>query len=547
MQNQEQQEHKIFLPTAAYARLSVENSGHETDETLQTQVTLVHEYIRNHPDLQLVDTYIDNGFSGMDFDRPEFERLMQDVRSGRIQCIVVRDLSRFGRDYLETGHYLETIFPRLNVRFIAVTDNFDSNSKEDMESLAVPIKNMVNGLYAKDISKKLVAINEMKRQKGEALAGFPPFGFLRSEDGTAYVIDENTAPYIRVLYQWFLLGNSKPEIIERLDLLNAPCPKERKRVNSKSNDGQWYTSSISRYLQNPAYVGDLALGKTKSAKYKGMGITPVDKENWVIHKNRHEPIILRDDFQAVQEIFNQNKRIHSESWAKSEEQRSEAKNHFSGMVYCGCCRKRMTFERRSRAKETKLQCLFVCKTRKGTSPCSYHNMQQDLLMILVMDQIRNLIQAMCDRKHLIEILMEPNSEKSISVSIQKKIGSLSYRIAQTEERKVTLYEDFAEGLLEEDEYQYMKEHYILEKQKLENELQEVMQKQHGIEKKAQVFMEQVNHLEQYLDCREFNEELVKELVSTIYVGMDNTIEIKFKCKDYFRELMEYMKGITDEE
>ena len=159
----------VLLRTAAYGRLSVENGGDETDDTLQTQMTMLYQYIDNHPDLELEDSYSDNGYSGTSFDRPEFVRLMDDVRSGKIQCIVVKDLSRFGRDYLETGYYLETLFPHLNVRFIAITDDFDSIREEDRNSLAIPIKNMVNAMYAKDISKKICASRMAQRKTADVM------------------------------------------------------------------------------------------------------------------------------------------------------------------------------------------------------------------------------------------------------------------------------------------------------------------------------------------------------------------------------------------
>lgn len=155
-----------LLRTAAYGRLSVEN---ETGESLQTQMSMLYQYIDNHDDLQLEDSYSDNGYSGTNFDRPEFVRLMDDVRSGKIECIVVKDLSRFGRDYLETGYYIETLFPHLNVRFIAVTDDFDSIREEDRSSLSVPIKNMVNAMYAKDISKKICAAREVIKNKADSM------------------------------------------------------------------------------------------------------------------------------------------------------------------------------------------------------------------------------------------------------------------------------------------------------------------------------------------------------------------------------------------
>ena len=155
-----------LLDTAAYIRLSVENGGNETDETLVVQQMLVERFIEEHPDLRLEEVYIDNGFTGTNFERPGFMRLMEDIRSGKVQCIVVKDLSRFGRDYLETGYYLETILPKLNVRFIAITDDYDSSRKEDRENISVPIKNMVNAMYAKDMSKKILAAKEAQKRNG---------------------------------------------------------------------------------------------------------------------------------------------------------------------------------------------------------------------------------------------------------------------------------------------------------------------------------------------------------------------------------------------
>ena len=188
---------ETLIATGAYARLSVEN---ETDDTLQTQITMLHSYITNHPELELTDTYIDNGYSGTNFDRPEFIRLMDDVRSGRISCIVVKDLSRFGRDYLETGYYLETLFPHLNVRFIAVTDNFDSFREGDLNSLSVPLKNMVNTMYAKDISRKQCAAAKIRAKRERAMPnGTAPYGYRFTEDKTGYIEDPLTAPYVRMI------------------------------------------------------------------------------------------------------------------------------------------------------------------------------------------------------------------------------------------------------------------------------------------------------------------------------------------------------------
>ena len=229
-----QQNEKELLRTAAYARLSVENGGHETEDSLHTQILQIHNYIRENPELTLTDTYADNGFTGTRFDRPEFERMMQDVRTGKIQCIVVKDLSRFGRDYIETGSYLETIFPMLHVRFIAINDDFDNIRQSDVDSLAVPIKNMVNSLYAKDISKKISLSYQMRREKGIPTSWCTPYGYQLNQQGNKLEATED-AKWVKLIYQWYLAGVSTNEIARRLEFLEVARPNER--LNRKLHEG----------------------------------------------------------------------------------------------------------------------------------------------------------------------------------------------------------------------------------------------------------------------------------------------------------------------
>lgn len=252
-----------LLRTAAYARLSSENSGHETEDTLNTQILQIHNYIKEHPELTLTDTYVDNGFTGTNFDRPEFERMMQDVRTGKIQCIVVKDLSRFGRDYIETGNYLETIFPMLHIRFIAINDDFDNIRQSDVDSLAVPIKNMVNSLYAKDISKKIGLIYQMRREKGIPTSWCVPYGYRMNEQKSQYEVADE-AKYVKLIYQWYLMGLSTNEIARRLEFLEVPRPNEH--LNRRLHEGhdttfnKWHSSSVLRILDlvNNMYSRDIA-------------------------------------------------------------------------------------------------------------------------------------------------------------------------------------------------------------------------------------------------------------------------------------------------
>lgn len=543
-------QNRAVLRTGAYARLSLENGGNETDDSLKTQIKLVHDYIAEHPDLILADTYVDNGYTGTNFNRPEFERMMQDVCSGKIQCIVVKDLSRFGRDYLETGHYLETIFPRMNVRFIAVTDNFDNSRKEDVESLAVPIKNMVNSLYAKDISRKVTAYFDAQWKKKDApLISLPPYGYRLSEDKTRFVPDEETARTIRVIYHWLLDGLSMIEIANRLKLMGLPSPARWHQSNGRrvgKSIGEWTSQAVRRVVTEQEYTGDLIQHKTEKSLDKGFSVRAVDREDWIVRKDYHEPVILREDFELAQQIIEKNTREHYEDCDRNAEDRAMLPNYFRGMVYCACCRKKMVIVRRQHSDITGKHSIYTCKNKEAACPNMFQPYQMKWLMIVVMDQIHAFIKVSCDRKKLLKDMMSSNNDANAFASMKKKAASLAVRIADSEERKEKLYIDYTEGVLDKEEYQFMKEHYISEKQEMETKLQDVMDQLHQLEKKAQNFMNLANHLEEYLDCREFNPELVKELVDKIYIGKDNTLEIQFKCADVYMELAECMEAITDE-
>lgn len=544
-----QQNEKELLRTAAYARLSVENGGHETEDSLHTQILQIHNYIRENPELTLTDTYADNGFTGTRFDRPEFERMMQDIRTGKIQCIVVKDLSRFGRDYIETGSYLETIFPMLHVRFIAINDDFDNIRQSDVDSLAVPIKNMVNSLYAKDISKKISLSYQMRREKGIPTSWCTPYGYQLNQQGNKFEATED-AKWVKLIYQWYLAGVSTNEIARRLEFLEVARPNER--LNRKLHEGddptynKWHPSTVLRILNSSAYIGELVSGKTQTASYKGIGLHPVEKKEWHIVENAHEAIILKSDFEKVQARREQNKEKRERAMARSKATREKCYNHLSGMVYCGCCRRNMTFERRvhGTVKETHYG-VFICKRKKNTTPCAYHAVPEKMLMMVAMDQIHHLVSTMCEEEKLVKDMMRGSNLDSAR-SIKMKENSILFRIQEAEERRLRLYEDYKAEILDEDEYSQLKEHYIAEKQRLEHELQKQRQRALELEKRIKICDAQMERMRGILNQNEFDEELVHELIKRIYVGMDNSVEVEFKCGDPYQEVLAIMSEVQNE-
>lgn len=538
-----------LLRTAAYARLSSENSGHETEDTLNTQILQIHSYIKEHPGLTLTDTYVDNGFTGTNFDRPEFERMMQDVRTGKIQCIMVKDLSRFGRDYIETGNYLETIFPMLHIRFIAINDDFDNIRQSDVDSLAVPIKNMVNSLYAKDISKKIGLSYQMRREKGIPTSWCVPYGYRMNEQKSQYEVADE-AKYVKLIYQWYLMGVSTNEIARRLEFLEVPRPNEH--LNRRLHEGhdttfnKWHSSSVLRILDSQVYIGNLVTGKTRTASYKGIGLHPVDKGEWHIVENAHEAIILKSDFEIVQEKRNRNKEKRNNAMARSEQVRAECRNHFAGMVFCGCCRRSMTFVRQvHKTEEESYFGVFQCKRKKGTTPCSYHTVPEKMLMMVAMKQIHHLVSTMCEEEKMVKEMLN-NGGLDSTRSIKVKENSIAFRIQETEERRLRLYEDYKAEILDEEEYSRLKEHYIAEKQRLEHELQKQRQRSLELEKRMRICDEQMERMRAILNQKEFDEELVHELIKKIYVGIDNSVEIEFKCSDPYQEVLAFVAEVQNE-
>ena len=533
-----------LLDTAAYIRLSVENGGNETDETLVVQQMLVERFIEEHPDLRLEEVYIDNEFTGTNFERPGFMRLMEDIRSGKVQCIVVKDLSRFGRDYLETGYYLETILPKLNVRFIAITDDYDSSRKEDRENISVPIKNMVNAMYAKDMSKKILAAKEAQKRNGNITLSKVAFGYVRSEDKIRQVVDETVAPVVRMIFQWTLLGVSKREIADRLNLLGIATPgqkEKRKIARVPLEETKWNGGTVRKILENPTYTGDIVTGKLKQSLYKGVKQYRTVPEEWDVQKDMHTPLVARDDYEELQESREEIHKVTKKRQSRCMKDREKYQDSFPGMVRCGECGNVMYFRRYTHNYITneKMGSDYYC----GNEQCSRNLIEGNLLKILVMDQIQILIKSMCDRKLLLQKMKSATKENNIFYKAAEKVRTLERKIAQTEERNTRLYEDYVAGIVDKDDFDMMKERYIGELQNLREELQVQEQNQRILEKKANRYMDMVNHMEKYLDKREYNEALVQELVEYIEVYANGSIHVCFKCKDEFQQIAEEMEGV----
>lgn len=350
---------KIFS-AGIYLRLSREDGDKMESDSIASQRAIIERFLQEHEDIVITDTYIDDGFSGTNFNRPSFRRMEKDWQDKKINCIIVKDLSRFGRDYIDTGNYLERVFPVEDIRFIAINDGYDNLNQQNSDCLMIPVKNVFNGYYAKDIQTKVNASLEAKRQNGEFVGSFACYGYKKDpHDKHKLIIDEYPASIIRRIFKEYAKGKGQLTIAKELNDENILCPciyKESKGSNYKNGhrlEGTtyWTYGTVHRILRNEMYIGNMVQGKSYRKVMKGKA-TVKDKKDWVIVKGTHEPIIDKDLWETVQRQFSMDIR---------QDIREGMQNNvhlFAGLLICGDCKRAMV------KNMTKGVFYYVCASKK---------------------------------------------------------------------------------------------------------------------------------------------------------------------------------------
>ena len=546
-----------IFPTAIYARLSVENSGKsENVDVITNQIEICKSYITDRPYLNLVDTYIDNGRTGTVFDRPEFNRLMTDIKSGRIKCLVVRDLSRFGRDYIETGTYLERIFPQIGLRFIAIKENYDNlDTDGSNESLIIPLQNMINALYSKDISRKVSTALKAQMEQGTFQKRNLPYGYRWNAERSNMVIDEETAQYVRLMFKWKIEGWSIPMILDELDRLGAPNTELRKRQNgTRTGDGcsckGWYSSTLYCILTNPHYVGDTVLGRSMKAIYKGIKSHNVkNKDEWIVFPNTHEAIISREDFQKVQDIMNAASETRQTKMQKSEEIRATLINLFDGKIVCADCGKRMYFHRKriDKDKRGRWYAFYECSTSvsRRYEHCTAHYTRQDKLEADVLAAIQLQVKAALDYDKLLDKLRGSEGEKNIRDKQNALITSLNLKLSGVSKKRTRLYEDFAVGLLDEEEYTFAKKSYDEQFADLSRRLDEAVQRRSKFNEAMSVDNKWITLMKSVSTATKLSQDLVDESVELVKVHEGGAVELVMKYGDIYALTVQSIKDVQE--
>ena len=545
-----------YTMTGIYVRLSIENSGKDDDgDSIENRTSICKEYVEEHPDLKLYDIYEDNGKKGTNFDRPEFNRLMDDIRAGKVKCVLVKDLSRFGRDYIEAGEYLEKIFPFLGVRFISITDGYDSLTAGDAEgALMIPLKNMINDVYAKDISRKIITSFRARQEKGEYLPAFPPYGYVKSKTKAyRYEVDEEVAPYVRMIFEWKAAGVSHSEICKRLNDMGAVTPARRKVElgiwhAEKYKHTIWHGRTIIDIMKNATYTGTLVYGRMPKSLYQGIKCHRAKPDEWRCIPDAHEAIVSQELFDKVQKIFDERSERMQKKWAESKQVRDKIVNLFVKRIYCGDCGKRMRFVKGNNELRDKnfYYTNYVCGgyLDSGYRNCTRHSIRYQDVVDAVFAAMQVQMEYALNQEKMMQKLRGTAKEHNLIDQYVAKVNYLTQELKKVNSRREGLFESFAEGILDEADYQYAKKSYDEEYASLEKQLSEAKLRKRELDGVLTANNEWLKAMHKVEDATELNQDLVNALVKNVLIYEDNRVEVEFKFreqKDVFDRIFREMR------
>lgn len=524
-----------------YARLSRDDGDKLESDSITNQKALIRDFLSKHPEIHVVSEKTDDGYSGVNFDRPAFQEMMDEIRSGKVNCVVVKDLSRFGRNYIEAGNYIERVFPFMGVRFIAINDSYDSLDKNQSDSLIIPFKNLINDAYCKDISVKIRSQLEIKRKKGQFIGAFAVYGYLKDEeDHNKLVVDTFASEVVRAIFKWKLEGMSQGRIADKLNMQGVLCPMEYKislgmkvqtnfRVHKKA---MWSPVSVTRILTNEIYTGVLIQGKSGTPNYKVKKVMPKDEEEWIRVEDSHPSIITKRNFETVQRVMQRDIRI-----APAE----ETVYPFSGYLKCADCGQNMV--RKHYVAGEKEYTYFICSTRKAKKGCSTHSIDEETLTVSVLNAIKNHIDMILEAEQLIELVESlPENQQNV-FNYDAQIVKLKEEIERNKTFKLKLYENLQDGMIGQDEYFLFKKSYAMKIQEAEQAIAAIETEREQMVNNNREQLSWTEVFKQYQNITEVTRNVVVDLIDHIEILEGKGIHVVFRYHDNWDKLISAVSNI----
>ena len=535
---------------AIYLRLSKEDddlscsSGAKSESnSISNQRKLIYDFMKSHTELELYDEYKDDGKSGSNFDRAEFQRMMKDIEAGKVNCVIVKDQSRFGRDYIDVGKYKEKIFPKLGVRFITINEGYDSLSATSSDDLAFTINSFVYDFYIRDISTKIRTNLTAKKQNGEYAGAFVAYGYVKdSDDKSKLVVDPFAANVVRDIFRWKIEGLSPQNIAVRLNELGIPSPAEYKRLSGSnyktsfqtSSKAIWSHVSVRRILKNEIYLGVMIQGKRTTPNYKTKTVVTKAESEWLRVEGTHEAIISVRDFELVQELLNDDTHCRAGDVTVPV---------YAGRIYCGDCG--ATAVRKTVSYAGKRYVYYVCNANKhDKTVCSRHSIREDVLDQVIYQTVRHQIDLLLDVDKALRQFENLSWEKHKLKQLDASIEIQEEAVRKNNTLRLGIYEDLRAGLLDRSEYESLKKELaerIAEAtaaiEKLNKEKREILD---GVSKQ-QSWIEQFR---QYENVTELTRPMVIHLIERINIFEDSNMEIVFRHRNQIEEILQFISEKT---
>lgn len=528
---------------AAYIRLSVEDDNKKTNnESLATQEALVKQYISKQMDMNLVGVYSDNGFTGTNFHRPDFERLMEEVRKRNIDCIVVKDLSRFGREYIETGYYLEKIFPFLGVRFISILENYDTAVNPDGNALMVAIKNIVNSYIPKEISQKVSSAHRQNQERGIIVTGKFPYGYkIDPMDKTKYVIDPITSPVVVDIFQWFIDGLTSFAVAKKLNLNKVPTPSSYKseafapRITGER--ALWSVAMVNKILTNFSYTGNMAQRKTISSLYEGFGQTSVDMDSRIIVRGTHPAIISEENFGKAKEIQESRKLAYTQKLYNE----PKPNNIFKGKLFCADCNHALVVSK-VKLKSGGYNLFYHCPTYQYNDKnleniCSQKRVREDSLKNAVLNALKVQLSLIDSVEEQLEKYQQTDEYKALKQKQFHDFQKLERELNQNLLYTVKLFEHYTDNLVCEEEYLRLKQEYYDEYLNIESQLAILKEREEEMSFLQSIENKWVQAFRSCTEVTEINVDIVQLLLHKIVVSNRTDIEIFWNFSDDYQKTL----------
>lgn len=509
--------------TALYIRLSKEDENEGPSESVTNQQSLLRDFVKKHK-LSVYDTYIDDGFSGTNFDRPAFMRMIADIESKKVNMVITKDLSRLGRDYIMTGHYMERYFPENQVRFISLLDGIDTGVESTANDIT-PFRAIMNDMYAKDISKKIKSVKRDKQRKGQFIGGKALYGYkMHPTEKNKIVIDEEAAEVVRYIFRLALSGMSCRQIAVRLNEEGVLTPARYAGLtisNPGPYSGKWSSERISDMLQNETYIGNMVQGRSVKVNYKSKKCLKQARENWVIVENTHDAIIDVNTFNKVKMLIDSRTHTRSRTYDFL----------LKGLIYCHECGYPLAILNRKNAKgEDTLY--FVCRTYQRftkDSICTGHIIKEKIVTDAVIEKVKEVCSEYLKQEKMLPIAKKAIAKVKKSDDIRAEIRAIQSKSESLTANLDKMYMDKLNGILSDTDFERIYKRVKQERMVLDNKLTELKGKLKNPVKGDEEARELAD---EFVNSAFLRRENLVSLIERIELTKDKNIIIKF----HFAEL-----------